>query len=402
MRAAAVDNLRVIFAGGGTGGHIMPGAAVAQALRELLPGTRCLFLSTARSSERQCREAIAGFELARIPAARWRGMLQKFRFAITSVGAAQRSLEIIRAFRPHAVVGLGGYSCAAPVLVARALRVPTMLFESNAVPGRAVRALAPLVDCVQLQWQAAARLLRARRLLVSGNPVRPHIMGGDKLSARIRLGLHPDRCTLLAMGGSQGALALNRALHAALRYLTSGQGRLLPNGLQVLHLIGPEHLAEAPCDGSLPGLVYRARGYMTRMQDAYSAADFVLARAGGSTLAELTATGLPSILVPYPHATENHQAANAAVLAQAGAAVVFSQRRFSAPKLGGLIADLANHPERRIKMAACARTLGRPDAANVVAEALASMAGFDIPCSQDATIRESRRTTESLSALQAA
>ena len=163
MRAGTTDSLRVIFAGGGTGGHIMPGAATAQALCDLLPGTRCLFLCTERRSEQHCREAIAGFELAQIPAARWRGMLQKLRFATTSLAAAERSLAILRGFRPHVVVALGGYSCVVPVLLARAVGLPTMVFESNAVPGRVVRALAPLVDCVQLQWPIAGRSVSSTR-----------------------------------------------------------------------------------------------------------------------------------------------------------------------------------------------------------------------------------------------
>jgi UDP-N-acetylglucosamine--N-acetylmuramyl-(pentapeptide) pyrophosphoryl-undecaprenol N-acetylglucosamine transferase len=266
-----------------------------------------------------------------------------------------------------------------------------MVFESNAIPGRVVRLLAPFVDCVQLQWPIAARRLRARRVLISGNPVRPDVLQHDRRSARIRLGLYPDRCTLLAMGGSQGALALNEALVQALR-TSSEEGLLLPHGLQVLHLTGSEHLEEVQRQSLPPGLRYRTRAFLSRMQDAYAAADLVLARAGGATLAELTASALPSILVPYPYATENHQAANAAVLAEAGAAVVLSQRKLTPRKLGKLIAGLVNHPDRRQAMAARARALGRPDAASVVAAELASMAGFEAPSDRNAVPWRRSRT----------
>ena len=196
------ENMRVIFAGGGTGGHIMPGAATAQALLELLPGTRCLFLHTARDSERHCNAAMAEFETMEVPAARWRGLARKFRFAFTSVAAVRRSVRVMRGFRPHVVVGLGGYSCVVPVLTAKALGVPTMIFESNAIPGRVVRLLAPVVDCVQLQWGLAADRLKAKRVLISGNPIRTSLLEGERRSARMHLRLLPDRCTLLVTGGA--------------------------------------------------------------------------------------------------------------------------------------------------------------------------------------------------------
>jgi len=402
MRTRISDGLRVIFAGGGTGGHIMPGAATAQALCELLPGSRCLFMCTDRRSELHCRHAIAGFELAEIPAARWRGALQKLRFAATSLAAARRSIEIFSNFRPHVLVGLGGYSCVVPVLLARALGVPTMIFESNAVPGRVIRALAPLVDCVQLQWPTTKRRLRARHVLICGNPVRACLLQGDRRSARARLGLHPDRCTLLATGGSQGALALNRLLISALQYVAGEGATSEPRGLQVLHLTGSEHLAEARGYAPPPGLTYQARAFVTQMEDAYAAADLVLSRAGGSTLAELTAVGLPSILIPYPHASDNHQSANAALLAEAGAAVVLSQRKLTPRKLGALIADLVHHPERIASMAARATALGRPDAAHVVAAQLASMAGFKTIHDHDTAPQDYQGTSEPLSASRAA
>jgi UDP-N-acetylglucosamine--N-acetylmuramyl-(pentapeptide) pyrophosphoryl-undecaprenol N-acetylglucosamine transferase len=277
-----------------------------------------------------------------------------------------------------------------------------MLFESNAVPGRVVKALAPVVDCVQVQWAVAARRLRAKRVLFSGNPVRAEILAGSPRGARELLGLAPDRRTLLVTGGSQGALALNRALAAALPLLAGAVGRPLGENLQILHVTGPAHLAEALEAARPEGLIYRAVGFTTRMQDAYAAADFVLARAGGSTLAELSALGLPSILVPYPEATDDHQSANAAVLAQAGAAVAVAQAELSPEMLAGLIADFVNRPMRTEAMADRASALGRPDAAESVAAELAAMAGFDVAMGRGRQLRGRRGAFKSLSLDEAA
>lgn len=372
------ESLRVLFAGGGTGGHLMPGAAIASALSDAMPGARCLFLTTPRRSEQHCHSVLRPFETAEVPAARWGGLVRKLRFALTSLPAASRSLEVMRDFQPHAVVGLGGYSCVVPVLVARALALPTMILESNAVPGRVVRLLAPAVDCVQLQWREARRRLSGRRTVVTGNPVRPSLLEGNPIAARQRLGLAPERVTLLVMGGSQGALAINQGLEAALRHLCRN-GETGPESLQILHLTGPRHLEEARRTPVGRDLIYRPLGFLDRMEDAYAAADVVLGRAGGSTLAETTALGLPSLLVPYPHATDGHQLANAQVLARAGAALVIRQNHLTPDLLADLLQEVAERPGWLRSMAQHARTLGRPRAAQSVAAELARMAGFGFP-----------------------
>ena len=403
MRPGTSEALRVVFAGGGTGGHLMPAAATARALCELVPGTRCLFLSTSRECERHCRQAVAPFETARIPAAQWRGgAVQKCRFAAAAAAGVAGCVRLLRGFRPHALVGLGGYSSVAPVLSARLLRVPVMLFESNAVPGRVVRLLAPLADRVQVQWQVAAGRIRAKRVLVTGNPVRAELFGGDGPAARVRLGLAPDRPTLLVIGGSQGSLALNRALAGALPLLAKAPIGPMGGSLQVLHLTGPAHLERATVARPPAGIVYRAVGFETCMRDAYAAADLVLARAGGSTLAELTALGLPCVLVPYPCATDDHQSANAAVLARAGAAIVVPQDRLNAVSLAYSIVGLASSPARRAAMAASARRLGRPGAAAAVAAQLAAMGGYEVPGDAGGPSRGRQESVQSSSLNQAA
>jgi len=227
---------------------------------------------------------------------------------------------------------------------------------------------------VAVQWEETASRLRTRRVVATGNPVRARLFQTDREAARRRLGLLPDRLTLLALGGSQGALALNEALPGALRLLSS-RGRLM----QVLHLTGVDHLHRALQARRSPRVHYRAIGFLDRIEEAYAAADLVLARAGGSTLAYVTAAGLPSILVPYPHHADGHQTANAKVLARAGAAILLPQKDMNPRRLADLIGRLLHRPALRQQMARRARALGRPQAAVAVAARVAELAGFAPP-----------------------
>jgi len=364
--------LRVLFAGGGTGGHLMPGAATAEALRVLVPSSRCLFLLTDHKAEKHCLRALAGFLTARLPATPWDGTVNKLLFGGRSLQAIGRALDAVRAFRPHVIVGLGGFRCVAPVLLGRALGIRTVLLESNAVAGGAVRVLAPAADLVVLQWGQAAAGLKARRVLVAGNPVRAKLFGVRKEAALRRLGLSPLKHTLLVLGGSQGALALNRTVHEALSMIYAKR-----DDLQVLHLTGVDHLPAAlEWMNSLPATSYRPIGFLNQMEDAYAAADFVLARAGGSTLAELTALGLPAILVPYPYSAGKHQHANAEVLARAGAAIVLDQSELTAQRLADAIVAFTADAQLRAQVAGCARRMGRPRAALTLAAEITKMAGL--------------------------
>ncbi len=363
--------LRVLFAGGASGGHLMPGAAVAEALTEMLPGCRCLFLKTDRKVEDQCVAALERFEVAVVPSTPWAGAVQKACFPFRSLRSAEQILGVLRQFRPHVVVGLGSYNSVVPVLLARVLRIRTALFESNAVAGLAVRTLAPLADCLFLQWEAARRNVHARRVRVLGNPIRARLFDTERTASRRRLGLSQDTPVLLAMGGSQGAQAVNRLLFDALEIL-SADGV----DLQVLHLTGVDHLPEALDAQRRLTVKYRAIGFLERIEEAYAAADFVLSRAGGSSLSYITAAGLPSILVPYPHHADKQQYANAHVLSDTGAAVQVEQRRLSGERLAALIRLLAVNPGLRAQMAGHARALARPHAARQVARELAALAGF--------------------------
>ncbi len=364
-------DMRIIFAGGSTGGHLMPGVATALALQKALPGARALFLTSDNRTERRCSGALDGFETAYLPDAPWHGRAGKLLFPARALRAAARMADVLRGFRPHVVVGLGSYNSAAPVLAARTMGVRTALIAADALPGVAVRLLAPFVDVVLVQYGEVIPRLKAHRAVVTGLPVRERILGADRRTALMRFGFSADRPTLLAMGGSQGALALNETLHEALRL--SAEGGV---DLQVIHLTGIDHLHSA-LDRQFGGHVsYRPIGFLERVEDAYAAADFAFGRAGASTLAELTALGRPSVLVPYPYAANDHQSLNAELLSQAGAAITIPQPELTAERLCQALTALASDPALRRRMAESALNQGRPDAAARAARELAELAGF--------------------------
>jgi len=361
----------VMFAGGGTGGHLAPGLAAAEALSELAPGLQCVFLLTGRPGEGIFGRELSAFHVERLRPIQWRGALQKVRFVAGLLPQVERVTGLLGRYRPCVVVALGGCSCVIPAAAARLANVPLVVLESNAIPGKVVKVLAPLADSVCLQWGYAAKRLRARRAHVTGNPVRHSCLAGSRKAALKRFALSPVRRTLLVMGGSQGALPLNRILLAALE--SPSGGLLRDRGIQILHLTGSGHLPEALAARVPSGLTYRPMPFLECMGDAYAVADLVLARAGGSTLAELTVNGLPGVLVPYPYASDGHQMANACVLVHAGAAVCIQQHQLTPERLAALIARLMADGERLERMSAAARAVARSDAGFRVASEIARL-----------------------------
>lgn len=363
--------MKVVIAGGGTGGHLFPGIAVGEALRAR-GVTEILFVSAGRGGWREILER-AGFAWRSLPV---RGFGRRpglahvafpFRLAASLVLAA----ALLVAFRPNAVVGTGGYVAGPVVLAAWLLGVPILLLEQNAVPGVTTRLASRFAREVHLTYEGSQAYLPSgarRRAVLTGNPIRASLLAPDAAAARARLGLLPDRPVLFAVGGSQGALALNAALREA---LADGDWA---RGLQVLAQTGEKDATDwsalAPRTARLV-----TRAFFHEIGDAYAAADLVLCRAGATTLAEITALGKAAILVPYPFAAADHQARNAERIARARAAVVIPERDLSPERLRGEVAALL-HDEARLRgMESASRALGRPEAADQVAQALLGLAG---------------------------
>ena len=357
---------RVVVAGGGTGGHLYPGIAVARALMTARPGTVVTFAGTAQGIEARVvpRE---GFELDVIRS----GGLKGKSLAALARGVGLLPLSALDAWRvigrrrPDLVIGVGGYSSGPVVAIAAARGVPTLLLEQNAVPGLTNRLLAPLVRAAAVTYESTLPYFRAKGF-VSGNPVRPEFLR----AADHRVEPAPGQALgVLIFGGSQGARAINVACVEAAPELAASA---VP--LALTHQTGERDL-EMVREGYRRARVdARVEPFLFEMQREMSQAALVISRAGATTLAELTASGRPAILIPLPTATDDHQRRNAEVLARAGAAEVIEQRELTGGRLAARIVALAGDPARREAMATAARRLARPDAADaIVARALALM-----------------------------
>jgi UDP-N-acetylglucosamine--N-acetylmuramyl-(pentapeptide) pyrophosphoryl-undecaprenol N-acetylglucosamine transferase len=364
--------LRVIFAGGGTGGHLYPGIAIAEEIRRRYPEAAIAFIGNRKTLEsrvvpergfRFLPISVAGFRRAFSPAT--------VVSAVKVVVALVQSFLLIKREKPEVVVGTGGYVCGPPLFVAWLCRIPTLLQEQNSYPGVTTRLLARFATEVHLSFERTRRYLkRTDRVSVTGNPTREAIGTVERAVAAMRMGVDPGRFTLLVIGGSRGARSINDAMSSAVPVLGELQ-------LQVLWAAGKEEYERVR--GALPGTrgtesLVRVFPYITEMECAYGAADLVVCRAGATTIAELTRAGLPSILVPYPFAAADHQTENARAMVEAGASVLIPDRDL-AGRLVPELRTLVNDRERLRVMAAQARALAAPCAAAVLAEAILRLAG---------------------------
>ena len=359
----------IVFAGGGTGGHLFPALAVAGELRGRHPGADIVFIGGTRGLETRLVPQ-AGFQLRALPVS---GLKGASALGVLLAGSAAavgvlRCLSWFVARRPRLVVGVGGYASGPAVLAAWLLRVPTMLMEQNHFPGATNRWLAPRSDAVCVPSEAAKARLHGIGL-VTGNPVRKEFT---------TIGPPPgfDRMALLVFGGSRGARSINRAMVAALPALSA-----MTPPLRIVHQTGPEeHAAVAHAYASHPGFDADVRPFLDDMPAQLAHADLVVCRAGATTLAELAAAGRPAILVPYPFAADDHQRANAEAVRDAGAARVIEDRDLDGGRFAAEIAEVAGDAPLRSRMAEAARTLARPDAAERIADiAEALMEGSELP-----------------------
>jgi UDP-N-acetylglucosamine--N-acetylmuramyl-(pentapeptide) pyrophosphoryl-undecaprenol N-acetylglucosamine transferase len=356
-------SLRVVFAGGGTGGHLFPALAIAEALAAITPDPVVSFVgSKTRIEATVVPRHGYPFDAVWIAGLKRSFSLDTLLLPLKIAVSLVQSFRILRHRRPDVVVGTGGYASGPLVYTAAKLRVPTLIQEQNEHPGITTRLLAPRVDEVHITFESTARLLPpVRAMHCSGNPVRLSLRRTDPGAAREAFGLQPDVRTVLVFGGSLGAASVNGAVEALLP-------RLMEEGFQILWQTGvPQYERLSAYQNAYPGAC-AVRPFIDRMDDAYSAATLVVCRAGATSLAELTALGMPSILVPYPHATADHQARNAMALATQGAALVVEDRNLAelAPRMLALLRD----QNELDALARASAALGKPRAAITVAEAV--------------------------------
>lgn len=360
--------MRIAITAGGTGGHIFPAVSVFEALRQLDPSVEARFFGPENRGERAMVAATGlPFEVVPSAAIRGRGPIGLVRSAWSLARGVFAALRKFRAFRPDAVFSTGGYASFPGAVAARLLRRPLVVYLPDVSPGWAVRAEARLATRMATTAEAALALLPRTKTRVTGYPVRETFFTVSRAEARERLGIPPGDLVVLVAGASQGARAINQALF-------SGLGDLLRRA-HVLHVTGAAGLAdaEAVAAGLEPALRehYRPAAFRDDLPVAMLAADLAVMRAGASILGELPAAGLPAVLVPGTFAGA-HQKDNAKWLESAGAAIVLEES--SIDRLGGLLGELVDDPERLQAMAASARALVRPEAARDIARLIEEVA----------------------------
>lgn len=353
-------SFRVAIACGGTGGHLFPGLAVGQEL--VARGCDVSLLVSPKDVDQQAVQCLADeFEIVTLPAIGLAGGNLPA-FAAASVRSFLAARRAFHNAPPHAVLAMGGFTSAPPVLAGNRAGAVTFLHESNTLPGRANRWLAHVVDECFVGFPEAADRLWNPRVTVSGTPVRPQFAAMDPAGARSALGLDPDKPVLLVMGGSQGAEGVNRLVTAAL----PGLAAAVPE-LQFFHLTGSAGLDAVKAAYAPLGRRARVRPFFSEMELLLGAATLAISRSGASSLAELAAMGVPSLLVPYPAAVDDHQSHNAAAFTSTGAAETLVQGRTTPEQLTGAVRALLADTGRRQAMAAAATRLHAPDAASLIA-----------------------------------
>jgi UDP-N-acetylglucosamine--N-acetylmuramyl-(pentapeptide) pyrophosphoryl-undecaprenol N-acetylglucosamine transferase len=303
-------------------------------------------------------ERLPGVGLPRVFSLALFGFLRRFKSGLAQCRA------LYAKFQPHAVLGMGGFTSTGPILAGRMCKVPTFVHESNAIPGKANKLNARMVNTVLLGFAECAEHFPRARCQVTGTPIRSSLARPlPKPKALAAFGLTPERKTLLVMGGSQGAQGINRAMAGAVSHLNGAP-------LQIIHLAGKHDeqlLRERYAAASIPAFV---AAFHHRMEEAYSAADFCVARSGAASLSELSCFGLPSLLIPYPYAAEDHQTLNAKIFDRAGAATVLHEREIKDENLAGELRWFLDHPARLSEMSVRCAGLAPHGAAERVADTM--------------------------------
>lgn len=360
MTPARANPPHVAIACGGTGGHLFPGLAVAGQI--LARGGSVTVLISPKEVDQQAVKSARGLEIVTLPAvALQRGRRLAFLRGFWQSWRAARKLFQSR--RPDAVLAMGGFTSAPPVLAARSLGAKTFLHESNTIPGRANRWLARVVDQAFVGFSQTESRLAARQVTCTGTPVRPQFQPRAAAVCRVAFGLDGDRPVMLVTGGSQGASGINDLIVSALPVLARHALQW-----QWLHLSGPQDADNVRQAYGKLGLTAIVHPFLAEMDLALGAATACVSRAGASSLAELAAVRLPALLVPFPTATDNHQFYNARAFEETGAAQLLEQRDATPEKVAGLLCELVEDVAARDEMQAALARWHAPKAAERIAE----------------------------------
>jgi UDP-N-acetylglucosamine--N-acetylmuramyl-(pentapeptide) pyrophosphoryl-undecaprenol N-acetylglucosamine transferase len=356
--------MKLLLAGGGTGGHLFPAVALAQRLLETDPAAKVLFVGTRRGIEaRILPELGLPLETIDISGLVGKGWWGKMRVLPGLVKSLRQSMSILDQFRPDVVLGVGGYASGPALLAARFKGLPTVIHEQNAWPGLTNRLLARWAERVFLSFGEADRAFNRGRTMLTGNPLRRGMEDCPPMGQ--------GKQTLLVFGGSRGARAINQAMVEALPLLDEFRDRL-----DIVHQTGADDLEtvrKGYHDAGWQGA--EVVPFINDMAAAYARAHLVVCRAGATTLAELTVCGRPAILIPYPHAAADHQTANARALTRKGAGLMLAQSDLTGERLALLAGNLLKDQERLLFMSSVALSLGRRGAADLILQECRKIAG---------------------------
>jgi UDP-N-acetylglucosamine--N-acetylmuramyl-(pentapeptide) pyrophosphoryl-undecaprenol N-acetylglucosamine transferase len=354
----------VLIAGGGTGGHLFPGIALAEEIVTRHPKNDVVFVGTTRGLEARVVPQ-NGFVFEAIPSRGLKGVgLFKLMFGLLTLPwSFFRSMRLIRKYRPDVVVGVGGYSSGPVVVAAKLMNVPTALQEQNALPGLTNKLLGRVVQAAFLSFEESKRFFPQARSHVLGNPIRRALLDNF-----IQPTVSHAKFTVLVFGGSLGARGLNARVVEALEHL--GNER---ESLRFVHQTGKADLEAVRRGYEGKGFEVEVLEFIENMSRAYLSSDLVICRAGATTIAELTTCKKASILVPFPLATDDHQAVNAKALVDAGAALMFRESELTGERLAAAVLELKRDKARLKKMERAAGSLGRPEAAREIADVLQDM-----------------------------
>lgn len=349
--------MRLLIAGGGTGGHLFPGVALAEELRAREPDAQVRFVGTKRGIEARVLPDL-GWELSLIEVSGLKtvGALGAIRGLFRLPRALWQARKVLKEFKPDAVVGVGGYASGPVVLMAKLRGIPTAICEQNSIPGLTNKILGKLVRAVFLSFEESKRFFKPKKSHLTGNPVRRELV--QKL-----LGAPPpagDKVHVLVSGGSLGAVAVNELAANALIALAKD------TPVRITHQTGEKDLEVTKQRYAAAGVDADCRAFIKDMAGTYLAADVVIGRAGATTVAELAIAGKPAIFIPYPFAADNHQVINAREMTTAGAALMFEQKELTAEKLLAALRPLVSDSNLRTEMGAKMKALAKPRAAAAV------------------------------------
>jgi len=348
-----------MLTGGGTGGHLFPAVATAQQFQKQFPNTEVLFVGTNRKVDTGSLKNY-GFDSRTIDCYGVKGKnpYQLLKAIVTLPRAYMQALKVIKEFRPDVIVGVGGYVTGPVVSAAKSMGIPVVIHEQNSVPGLANRKLGAIVDTICLSLPGSGAQFNQNKVVYTGNPVRTDILE----LARQKRKADSKKKTILVLGGSQGAQAINELLPKAVGALES----VLTKELHIIHQTGEKDVEGVRRAYEIHNIDAQVEPFFRNMASVYSEADLVVSRAGATTLAEISVLGKPAILIPYPYAADNHQEKNGDYYVQGGGAVQFIQKKLTAEKLGDALATLLSDPEKLKKMSVAMKKLSYPDAAEQI------------------------------------